>query len=154
MKGKIQSLNYLHTHETSHVLDSDSTDDQYVVVEHVMDQQVFGFALEQNLDQSYISYQAYAQKHRNSEPVNLETYDCTEEVYSNLSPTVGEDLPKNLNVRCIRISTKRFNQGFDPTFKLMECMHNDICKPVEERNKVLKELWVWVFTLTDETDYT
>jgi hypothetical protein len=33
-------------------------------------------------------------------------------------------------------------------------MNKPSCQSVEERNKKLKELYVWVFTLTDETDYT
>lgn len=33
-------------------------------------------------------------------------------------------------------------------------MNKSHCQSVEERNKKLKELYIWVFTLTDETDYT
>jgi hypothetical protein len=121
-----------------------------------MDFQVFGFAVEENYDSSYLSFETYAtQNRKSSEIMHLEPYDCTEEVYKNLSTTVGKDLPSHLQIKCVKISTQLFNQGFDPTFTLIECMgKGDNCKPAEERNRVLKELWIWVFTLTDETDYT
>lgn len=156
MKGKILSLNYLQTHDNGFEHTDLEDSKLYMRVDHVMEYQIFGFALEDDLDESYISFETYATKNRKTrkDKLLLKPYNCTDDVYNNLSKTVGKDLPPDLKIQCVKIPTSKFNEGYDPIFRLMECMHDKKCKPTQERNLKLKEVWIWVFTLTDETDYT
>lgn len=144
-KGKIESMNYM----IKNTLVSTKS--------HFNDRnEVFGFAIEDGaLDESLLKFEIGIGKRGEELNKSVESYNCKEEVYSKLSIRFSKSVPKNLSILCFNVPSNLLRGGYKPTVMFRECLDtNKGCKPLKIRDKLLREFYVWAFTIADETDFT
>ena len=119
-------------------------------------EEVFGFALESGLlDKKFLNFQAGLSK-RGMQFIDLthKLYDCNEEIYKRLSIRFRSQVPTNLTILCLSIDPDLLKKGIMPTVIFKECLNEKKgCHPISVRDKMLREFYVWSFSLADESDF-
>lgn len=145
VKGKIESLGYMI--KNTRVTNNSNFEDR---------QEVFGFAIEDStLDSTFLHYEVGLGKRGKPLNKSVSVYKCNEEVYSRMSNRFSSSVPKNLTILCFNISSHALKNGYYPTVMFRECLDESKgCKPLATRDRLLREFYIWSFTLADETDFS
>lgn len=120
-------------------------------------EEVFGFALESgDIDRKFLFLEAGLTK-RGMNFINMthKLYDCNQEIYQKLSIRFRSQVPLNLTIKCLNVSSTLLKKGVMPTVFFRECLNeSDGCQPISVRDKRLREFYVWSFALADESDFS
>ena len=100
----------------------------------------------------------------------LSLFGCTDLVYSKMSKRTRQLAPKNLVIRCLRSNPHLLLKGMVPSITIKECSGGagsdhgggsaspeaalNGCKTFSQLDKKLKNFKIWVFILSDESDFT
>jgi hypothetical protein len=88
-------------------------------------EEVFGFAIENGvLDNKFMRWEAGLTK-RGMQFINMthRVYDCNEEIYKKLSIRFRNQVPTNLTIKCMNVSTTLLKKGVMPTIFFRECLN-------------------------------
>ena len=170
VRGKIDKMNYLIKNT-----EQNTTSSKHFTIA----KETFGFAIEsaQIDDRRFLEYYVAMTGIRGNfkDGYKLKFYNCSKNVYENLSSRFTQDVPTNLTIWCVDAPTELLKIGFMPTIYLDECIANQTeselklrlykkdksetkrktnCASQALRDTVLKEFYVWAFSLVDESDFT
>jgi len=80
----------------------------------------------------------------------LELRNCSQEVYSNLKADQKKEVPINLEIICFQTRVQHMEDGRVPFLKLRKCIEDGCATEYEKQ----KNLNIWAFVSSDESDYT
>ena len=120
--------------------------------------EIFAFAFEKSelYNSSFVDISPTIQ-HQNLTQVDTKMYDCTEDIYENLSQSMINEVPNDLTIKCLKINLEDVYDGSYGQFRLSRCVNSQgkkDCAPEEAIQKNLKNVKVWMFTLVDERDFS
>ena len=127
------------------------------------------------VDSSYLKVTAQHVIGKNYMNMANQMYNCSRQVYGNLSPGMKAVVPANLRIICLNISAYDLDRGVQPAIMFSTCRQKNQkgeggerrgglrgplgspgtprCKPLAEIQRLLRRLDIWAFTLADSTNY-
>ena len=168
-EGKIDSFNYI-------IRNTRKSQKRAKRFHKILGNEVLAFGFDHKLlDSGVLGYSsAYLKNGQNyiSGPKNGKSepgrgvYQCTDYVYSNLSPQFEKIVPKDFRIFCLNVTTEELKSGVSPVVYFSECnpttktsstdpeSPKKACKPKALRNQILEDFEIWAFTLADASDFT